>query len=53
VAAAEEIQQVAEELAGISGFGEALELQLADTAAQEHEDVLIVEQVKLDSSLAQ
>src|SRR5208282_2246632 len=53
MATAEKVQQVPEKPAGIGGLDEALELQLANAAAQQHEEVLIVEQGKVDSRLVQ
>ena len=53
MAAAEEIHQVAQKLARIGGLDEAIEAHLANSAAQQNEEVLVIEQSKLDSGLAQ
>ena len=49
MATAKEVQEVTQKPARIGSLGESLELQVADATAQQHEEVLIVEQSKLDS----
>src|SRR5271157_880849 len=53
MAAAEEIHQVAQKFARVGGLDEAIKPHLANAAAQQNEQVLVIEQSKLDSGVAQ